>query len=238
MKRLAPIALISILPALGGTIDYTDATYAPVHSGAQVRVEFAAWNYGRYNPANPYPTSLNLEIIGVEPDVDTATIPGTSLQYFPGFGFEGYLESLDRTISVPLDDPLGEMAGMGAGVLLVTPGEYATSNGSQQVSVIHASVYLTPEMSQALFGTSFEALFVLSNVGAATTIGIGPGYTVRNAVSEPDMTGSGPWHVGGITESVIVSNPEPATWALGAGAAVALLAWRRRAGLRAPAGIR
>jgi MYXO-CTERM domain-containing protein len=232
MSRLATIALLSTLPALGATIDYTNATYAPVHSGAQVRIEFAAWNYGLYNPSNPYPTSLNLEIIGVAPDVATATIPGTSLQYFPGFEFEGYLESLDGTVSVPLGDPLSEMAGMGAGLLLVTPGEYATTDGSLPVSVIHASVYLGAEISQALFGPNFEALFVLHNAGEAYVIGIGPGYTVRNAVSEPDMMGSGPWRVGGITESVIVSNPEPGTWALGAGAAVLLLAWRRRAGLR------
>jgi MYXO-CTERM domain-containing protein len=232
MSRLATIALLSVLPVIGATIDRTDATYAPVHSGAQVRIEFAAWNYGLYNPSNPYPTSLNLEIVGVAPDVEAATIPGTSLQYYPGFGFEGRLESLDGTISVPLGDPLSEMAGMGAGLLLVTPGEYTTSDGTLPVSVIHASVYLSPEVSQALFGPDFKALFVLGNAGGAYTIGIGPGYTVRNAVNEPDMMGSGPWRVGGITESVMVSNPEPGTWALGAGAAVLLLAWRRRAGLR------
>lgn len=233
MNRLATIALISVLPLTGTVIDVTNATFARVHPGADLNVEFAVWNYGWHNPSDPYPTSLSLDIIGVAPGIAPATVPGTSAQYYPGYVFQGYLESLDRSISVPLDDPLGELAGLPEGMLVVAPGEYQTGSGEAlAVGVLHASVYLSPEMSQTLFGPNSAGRFVLQNLGPAYVVGIGEGYAVRNAISEPDVAGSGPWRVSGITGTVTVSNPEPGTWAMAAGAAALLLAWRRRSGRR------
>jgi hypothetical protein len=92
------------------------------------------------------------------------------------------------------------------------------------VVVISAVVNLSPEMSEALFGSSFTARIILENLGSAVTLGLDPGYTVRSAVSEPGVTGAGPHDVAGVTGSVMVENPEPATWALfGAAAAVFLI---------------
>jgi MYXO-CTERM domain-containing protein len=231
MRRLAAITLISVLPLAATVIDVTNETFAPVHTGALVTIEFGVWNYALHSPSDPYPTTLGLQIVGLAPDVAPATLAGSSTQVYPGYAFHGYLQSLDGSTSVPLDDPLAELAGLGEGMVVVAPGEYRAGGDSQVVGVLHASVYLSPEIAQALFGPSFTAVFVLQNRGPGFVVGIGPGYVVRNAIGEPGVAGPGAGRVSGITGTVTVSNPEPGTWVMMAGAAALLLAWRRRARL-------
>ena len=215
------ILLAASLPLAAGPIGVGGETYAWVPSGEEIEIQFGVWNYARDNPgSSPYPTQIGLQVLG---------------QAGTGSLFEGWLESLDGTVSVPFDDPNAGLLGLPAGSLLVSPGTFGAGGGDPfDVAVIDGYVYLSEAQSQALFGSNIgnynsAAEIVLLNMGQGFMLGIGPGYTVRNAVSEPGIGGDGPVETAGITGLVSVTAPEPATWLSVAGALAALgfLARRR-----------
>ncbi|MGE5571307.1 MAG: hypothetical protein ACM3S5_19920 [Rhodospirillales bacterium] len=228
MKPLATLLLLlpaASLPVLADRIDVTGDSTAWVHTGASVTIEFGIWNYGLNNPGySPYPTQVGLQVIGLRPDSPSALIPNTTLQYFEGFVFQGWLESLDGEISVPLHDPNAELLGLPEGSLLVMPGLFHPGGNSHlEVAVLSAFLTLEAPVSAALFGAnagnySNAARIRLWNQGAGFTIGIGPGCTVQNAVSLPAIGGLGPAQTSGITGQVTIANPEPSTWLTLAGA--------------------
>lgn len=204
--RVFALLVAALLPLAAGCIDVTAQTFAYVHPGAQIEIQFGVWNYGWNNPGySPYPTEIGLELIG---------------QPAAGSLFDGWLESLDGTVSAPFS-------------LSVSPGSFSAGGGSTiDVTVIAGSVFLPEPTSQLLFGANIgnynsAARFRLLNLGDGFTLGIGPGYTVRNAVSEPGIGGDGPVHTAGITGKVVVSNPEPSTWLLLVGAIGLLVALHR-----------
>ena len=226
MKRFAAFVLLSALPLSAGSVDVTGQSLAAVHQGAGVAIDFGVWNYGIDNKgSSPYPTSFGFSIITQDPAATTAYVPGSDAAYYQGYLFQGWVESLDGSVSVPLYDPLAAGLGSEPGELLLAPGVFDSGSASDlSVGVLSAVVNLSPAMAEALFGPSFMARIVLQNLGPAFVLGIGPDYTVSNAVSVPDVTGAGPYTVAGITGTVMVDNPEPATWTLAAGAAFLALA--------------
>ncbi len=240
MKPLATLLLLLLamsMPVLAGRIDVTGDSSAWVHSGATIEIQFGIWNYGLNNPGySPYPTQIGVQVTGFRPGSPAATIPGTTLQYFEGFLFQGWLESLDGGIVAPFYDPNAALLGLPEGSLLVTPGTF-TSGGSSPIDVAVLAAFLTlPEStSEALFGANAgnynnAARIRLRNAGAGFTIGIGPGYTVQGAVREPGIAGLGPAQTSGITGQVVIANPEPSTWLTLAGAlAIFAILMRRRA---------
>jgi hypothetical protein len=214
LAKLLPLLLAASSPVLADRIDVTGESSAWVHPGAAVEIEFGIWNYGLNNPGySPYPTQVGVQVIGFRPDSPLATIPGTTQQYFEGFQFQGWLESLDGTVIVPFSDPL-----------LVTPGTFVTGGGAPlDVAVISAFLTLPESTSEALFGTNVgnynnAARIRLWNAGTGFTIGIGSGYTVQRAVLVPGVAGLGPAQTSGITGQVTIANPEPSTWLTLAGA--------------------
>jgi hypothetical protein len=219
---LLAILFAASLPLAAGPIGVGGETYAWVPAGDEIDIQFGVWNYGRNNPgSSPYPTQIGLQVLG---------------QAGTGSLFEGWLESLDGAVSVPFDDPNADLLGLPAGSLLVSPGTFAAGGrASFDVAVIDGYVYLSEAQSQALFGSNIgnynsAAQIVLLNMGEGFMLGIGPGYTVRNGVSEPGIGGDGPVETAGITGRVSVNTPEPATWLSIAGALAALgfLARRQR----------
>ncbi len=225
MKRAAILALIAALPLTAGTIDASDLTYTPLHHGAKVIVDFAVWNYGISNRGYlPYPTGIQLNLVTAEPGAAPTAAPESSGEYYEDYVFSAYLESLDGSISVPLADPIAALLGLGTGRLLLTPGTFASGSSDPiGIGVLYGSVNLSQDAAAALFGPDLAARFVLRNLGPDLVLGIGPGYTIRNSVSEPGLIGAGPASVGGLTSRVTVANPEPGTWLLAA-CAVTLLA--------------
>ncbi len=229
------LLLAASVPLVAGRIDVTGESSAWVHTGANIEIVFGIWNYGLNNPGySPYPTQVGVQVTGFRPDSPAAMIAGTTLQYFDGFVFQGWLESMDGTTAVPFRDPNAELLGLPEGSLLVMPGTFTAGGSSPlDVAVISAFATLSEAASEALFGAnaaSYDggARIRLRNLGSGFTIGIGPDYTVRSAVREPGIAGLGPAQTSGITGQVVIANPEPATWLTLAGALAALVVWRRR----------
>jgi hypothetical protein len=241
MKTIAisfPLLLVASMPLLAGRIDVTGDSSAWVHTGANIEIQFGIWNYGLNNPGySPYPTQIGVQVTGFQPPSPAATIPGTTLQYFEGFLFQGWLESLDGSTAVPFYDANAALLGLPEGSILVTPGTFAAGGSTPlDIAVMSAFATLSEGVSEALFGAnagsySSGALIRLRNLGEGFTIGIGPGYTVQTAVRVPGITGSGPAQTSGITGEVAIANPEPSTWLTLAGA-LAALAFRMRRSTR------
>ncbi|MCU1261719.1 MAG: hypothetical protein JWO80_4604 [Bryobacterales bacterium] len=199
-------------PATADTIDLSSRGSFIFSHGQEMIVRFSVWNYGFNNPgASPYPTSIGLELVGITPlDQPVSTMPGSSSQYFPGYVLQGTLESLDGTASAPL-------LGLGGGPLVVTPSTLYGSGGSSSVAAIDANAALTLNLSQQIFGPDItspqsSALIVLQNLGSDLVIGMGGGMSLRNAITEPSVTGLGNVQTSGITHGVTLLNvPEPRT---------------------------
>ncbi len=239
MKPLATLLLLlaAPMPVLAGRIDVTGEPSAWVHPGATLEIQFGIWNYGLNNPGySPYPTQIGLEVIGLDPGSPLAAIGGTTLQYFQGFLFEGWLESVDGDISIPFRNPNAELLGLPEGALLVTPGTYTAGGRPLDIAIIAAYVALPESTSEALFGANAGsynsgARIRLRNLGEGFAIGIGPGYTVQSAVREPGVAGSGPVRTSGVSGQITIANPEPSTWLMLTGA-LAVLALRARRSTR------
>lgn len=161
-------------------------------------------------------------------------MPETTARYYEGFLLEGWIESLDGSIRVPFHDPMAAQLGLREGSLLVGPGTFAAGGSAPAgVSVINASLFMPLCTSQALFRSNLTnyddaVRIVLRNLGAKFEIGLGPGYTVRNAISEPGIRGAGPIETAGLTGRVTLNNPEPSSWLMLAGALTALCLLRHR----------
>jgi hypothetical protein len=216
-------------PLMADRIDVTGETTAWVHPGALIEIQFGVWNYGWNNPGySPFPTGIGVQVIGM----------GGS-----GSQFQGWLESMDGSVSIPFSDPQAASLGLSPGLLLVRPGIFA-SGGHQPrvVAVIAGQVHLTLEIAELLFGANIgnynnAARIRLENVGQDFTLGIGYGYTTRNAVTSLGLGGDGPVRTSGIPGRILVSNPEPSTWLTLGGATIILgLALRRRSAIRSRTG--
>lgn len=227
IARLLPLLFAASVPVAAGRIDVTYDPTAFVHPGAEVEVYFGTGSY------RSYPSVVSVQVHAqLEPWFVAAALPSGTADYYTGLLFEGSLVSRDGSISVPLFQDAAFQLGLPLGSLLVTPGTYVDGSGELDVAVISASVLLDEATSAALFGGNLgsyndAAMFHFQNLGAALTIGLGPGHFVRNAITEQVGDGSR-WNTG-VTGTVMVENPEPDTWALFAGALVLLgVGYRRR----------
>jgi len=218
--RFAAPAFLLAAPLFAAIIDVTNAPTAYVHPGAAVVVEFDLRSYApaSYGESS-YPAEIRFSILGPELP-SSATVAGSSAQYVPGFLFQGWLESLDGSYSLPLADAGAERLGLPQGTLLVSPGTAVVSGAQMPVSVIDGFVYLDPAVAGALSGA---ARIRLINRGEGFTIGLGDGLSVRNSVWTTSLSSGGALTAGGTTRSIEVVNPEPATWLLMTGAVIFLL---------------
>lgn len=222
-------------PLAARPFDVGDRTFVTVHQGEDVLIHFGVWNYGYNNPGvSPYPTQVGLMVLGQDPaGRPVGTIPDTTIEYFPGLVFEGWLESLDGSVWVPLYDSNAARLGLAEGLLVITRASVTSSGGPPvPAAAINALQLLPVSTSEALFGShigSYDnaAVIRLHNWGANFRIGLGPGWTVGRSISEPGIDGLGPVETSGITGRVTVENPEPSTWLL-LGGGLTLLGWLAR----------
>lgn len=229
MFRFTLLALL-VPPAVNaGTIDVTNDVFALLHTGDSIVIEAGVGNYGLHNPGvSPYPTGLGFSLIATKAVAPRLAMFASSSDYYPGYLFQGYLRSLDGSVTAPLNDPVAEMLGLSSGQLVLAPGEYSgAAHSGRQVGVIYGSANLTLETAQALFGSSFLAEIVIRNLGPDVLLGLGDGYTIRNSAAVPDVSGFGQSRVGGIPLRATIETPELGTWILAATAAAALWLLRR-----------
>ena len=201
-------------------VDVTSQSLVTLPHGSQLTIEFGISNYSLNNPGvSPFPTFIGLQLFG--PQVSNArTAMADTTQYFADYLLQGRLQSLDGYWSVPFNDPTAARLGYAPGAVLLKPG---TTGSMSPIAVATASQVLNETLSQSLFGTNAtaynSAYIILQNAGADVDIGLGSGYSLRNAIFEPGIGGAGPVVTTGMTRTVTLGNspssiPEPATWVL------------------------
>ena len=199
--------------------------------GSQLTVEFSMPGFNPSDPGALFPTTIGLELVGTVPAGSTASsIPGSSQTYFSGIILQANLQSMDGTVSLPLFDADSWRLGLSTGTLV------ADSMGGNS-GIISAQVAVSLNESEAIFGTTGQAEFVIQDVSGYFTIGLGPGYSLQNAIFAPLTSDNGGVETAGYVQGMQVSPatvasdslpvPEPATFGVAA-AGGAVLFWLRR----------
>jgi hypothetical protein len=218
--RIAAFALLLTAPLIAAVIDVTSAPAAYVHPGAAVAVQINLTGYAAAAYGGPaYPSEIRFSILGPKIPL-SASIDGSSAQYEPGLLFQGWLESLDGSYSLPLVDAGALRMGLPEGMLLAGPGTATVGGTPMSVSVIDGFVFLEPGFAEALGGT---ARIRLVNRGEGFTIGLGDLLPVRNSVWTTGLSADGSFAVGGVTGRVEIMNPEPSGWLLMASGVIFLV---------------
>lgn len=206
----------ALVPLTAAPIDLTGRSLVTIRNGSELIVELGVSSYGKNNPTgSPYPTEIRLTLISPDiTDRSAAVAPGTNIEYFPGFLFEGRLESQGGSLSVPLVDP-ASLLGPREGYLPVRRATVMLGSGEQiQVAVLDAVILLSRDTSEALFGANIwsyaaAARVRLRNLGADFTVGIDKSRGVRTAIVVHSIRGSGPVETGGIVGRVTLESLAP-----------------------------
>jgi hypothetical protein len=200
--------------------------------GAALTVDFAMPGFNANNPGALFPTSIGLELVGSVPAGSaTATIPGSSANYYSGILMQAYLESSDGSVKLPLFDADSWRLGLSTGSLV------ADVTGSN-TAVIFAQVAVSLNQSEAIFGSAGQAQFVIQNLGGDFTIGLGPNYSLSNAILAPLSSSNGSIQTAGYLESMQMTpaavnssslpTPEPAAFGVAAAGGAILFYLRKR----------
>jgi hypothetical protein len=216
----------------GSPISALRADTIQLAHGAELTVDFAIPGYNASDPGALLPTTIGLDIVGSVPTGSTTEqIPGSSQDYYSGILLQASVESTDGLVSLPLFDADSWRLGMATGTLV------ADSTGSDRF-MASAQVAVSLNASEAIFGTTGQAQFVIQNLGSAITIGLGPGYSLSNAILAPLTANNGSVETAGYLQGMqmspqftpldsSVSVPEPAAFGVAATAG-AVLFWLRR----------
>ncbi len=197
--------------ALAGRIDITGEPVAHVRHGARLVAALSVAAYARANPDAPWPAEVGLEVLGPElAGVAASVLPGSTAEYYAGYAFEAWLVSADGSMRVPFFDPHALRLGLPDGTLLLSPGLVALSGDERGAVVLYGTAYV----GEGFFGPDLTARIELWNRGPGLTVGLGPGYTMRNAITAPGVRGMGPAETSGYVTRVELVNPEPGTWLL------------------------
>jgi hypothetical protein len=172
--------------------------------GAELTVDFGLPGYSASDPGARFPATIGLELAVEAPSGSgVAPIPGSSQSYYSGILIQASLESMDGRFVLPLFDADSWRLGLATGNLV---GD-AAGNGT---AILSAQVAVSLNTSEAIFGTSGEAQFAIQNLGDALVIGLGPGYSLSNAILAPLTSANGSVETAGYLQSMQLA-PEPAS---------------------------
>jgi hypothetical protein len=185
------------------------------------------------NSTSIFPTTIGLDLAGSVPAGSAvAAIPGSSAQYYSGILLQATLQSMNGLASLPLFDADAWRLGLPTGDLVAD----VTTGAAGGTAMADAQVAVSLNAAEAIFGTGGEAEFVLKNLGGQITIGLGPGYSLSNAILAPLTTANGQMQTAGYLQNLevtaaptlftVASVPEPAGICL-AIAGGAILFWMR-----------
>jgi hypothetical protein len=207
-------AILSALPLAAGTIGVSTHASALLNTGDALSFTVPSWNFS-IDAANfglpEYPTSVAFEFVS-----DSANLQAQ---------VDVVLASGDGSVSVSFGAQLS-----------FAPGMFQGSRYIGAVSVLQGSLYLSPALSQQLFGNS-PAVLNLLNTGPALTVGLPP-YTLQQDLNV--SLGGGGLSVGAPLGGVaLVESPDPpepsdapepgsGLLLLGGGALLFALSWLRR----------
>jgi hypothetical protein len=184
-------------------------------TGAEMTVRFSIPNWSSASSPAALPALIGLQLVGPTPAGSaSASIPGSTTQYYSGILLKGWIESLDGKVVSPLFDANASRLGLPTSSLVA---EVLYGSGT----MIDGEAYLSQNLAQSLFGTSGQGVFLIQNLGKSVTIGLGDGYAISNAVLEP-ITTAGYLQTAGANQLIQVSLPVPEP-ALGAVVAASLL---------------
>jgi hypothetical protein len=241
--RICRSLMLGLYAATAGAtpIDVTDRAYIALPSGADVVIQFGVTTYAHNNRmASPYPANIEFLLMTTSLPESGSARHGNTV-YFPEYQFQAWIESLDGTVRAPLADTDAHPLNLPLGTLVLKQGSIGRNKKqSAQVGILQGEADLSLSLSQQLFGSRIgdyndAAQIRITNLGPAFTIGLGPEYTVGNAVSFPSLKGNGNVETAGIRGAVIVENPEPGSLAMFFGGFALLAACRwaaRRRNLR------
>ncbi len=137
--------------------------------GSSLTVDFSMPGFDPSNPGALFPTTIGLELVGTVPSGSTtSSIPGSTQTYFSGIMLQASLKSMDGTVSLPLFDADAWRLGLSTGTLV------ADSMGGNS-AIASAQVAVSLNQSEAIFGTTGQAEFVINDVAGEFIIGLGPG---------------------------------------------------------------
>src|SRR5277367_1920692 len=154
-----------LVATFGSRISALRADTIHLAHGAELTVDFAMPGFNPSNPGAPLPTTIGLDIVGSVPSGSTTgQIPGSSQDYYSGILLQASVESTDGSVSLPLFDADSWRLGLATGTLV------ADSTGSDRF-MASALVAVSLNASEAIFGTTGQAQFVIQNLGGAITIG-------------------------------------------------------------------
>ncbi len=180
--------------------------------GAAISVSFSI---------SAFPSTVGFDLAGMTPSSATlAAIPGSSMEYYSGILLEGWLESQDGSVSVPLFDADAYRLGLPVGDIIA-----AAQYGGGTLS--EAEAVISRNLADSLFGDSGRAQIVIRNMGGAFTIGL-DGYSLANAIVEP--LSDGKMQTAGHSQTMQLSTPipEPAVWSAIAGGCMLMFLIRNR----------
>jgi hypothetical protein len=186
------------------------------------------------NPSALFPATVGLELVGSAPaGSSVAPIPGSTQDYYSGILLEGWLQSVDGSVSTSLFDADAWRLGLPTGEMVADQ----TYGGG---AMVNADVTLSLNLAEAIFGSTGQAEFVVKNLGGAFTVGLGTSYSLANAILEPMSAANGSVMTGGYMHDVHITQgsavPEPATLGVVGGGAAALLLISRWLRIRARPG--
>jgi hypothetical protein len=219
---------------IGPSVGIARADTIQLAPGAELTVLFTIPGISPGDPAAFFPTTIGLELVGsVPPGSATSGIPGSSENYYSGILLQGSLQSTSGSVSLPLFDADAWRLGLPMGDLVAD----ATPGG---MAMIYADVPVSVSASDSIFGNSGQAEFVIQNLGGQLAVGLGPGYSIANAILVPLSADNGGIQTAGYVEGTTITRqsidpssttvtavPEPAPLGVAAGGG-ALLFWLRR----------
>lgn len=183
MRRIL-LTLVAILPAWAGRIDIGSETLASLQTGAQLEITIST---------GTRPSGIAFQILGPAlEDAPLSLVDGSTLPYYSGYRFEGWLESPDRRISIP------------ASRLFLTPGLASVSGMERSLTVLDGFIDVSEGV---LMPDETQAVLRIVNLGPAVQFGLGPGYTVRHAITVPGLQGADGIGRSGQVEGVVLYSP-------------------------------
>ncbi|HCC58120.1 MAG TPA: hypothetical protein DEQ47_12855 [Solibacterales bacterium] len=197
-------AVLAGTPASASLIDVGASSTVMLLSGDQLQLDVSIANFAWNNPGAPIPTQFLLQLLAPPDQGPLALLPGSTAQYYSGYGLQGWITPADGSKSAPFEDSAAARAGFDASTLLLRECWLATGGDPRPIGVVDGSVNLDP----AFLGSGdLVVRILLTNLGADLWVGAGNGYTLRSSFLLEASGGNGTVQTTGLVRSAWLNQP-------------------------------